>query len=368
MKLWACAIVCLAAAASAWAQPGTTTLWLWSQPDSRQVVVILINAQGLRIAEPGQPVSQIGWHEIRQIEGPEAGTTAEFLKQGRTVWRALARIDRGDFVTAEPMLEQAADDLAPEPGPTARAVWLGLMKCRRSRLALESAAGAWLHALRATSPSSDAPGYALLIAELPPIWTPAGARAFLRHAPSVESTATVPEAIISLYDLAAQDSPATGALAQLLDSIPPTVAEHDAVRLVSAMLAAELGDTAQRAAARQRLRDIAAQGAPRWVQAWASLAIGRSMLSGSDPEQQLLGVAELLRVPATLPDASPVVTAMALRDASAAMAELGYSPAARAMMDQLSDLYPELLDAPSALFSSAPTFRRTTPAQGQSTP
>lgn len=297
----------------------------------------------------------LGWHQVRGVEGPSADAAGPFTDLGEQIWRATARLQRGDSFGAEPLLEAAFERTRGNIGPTPAVVADGLLRCRLRRDARAAAIDSWLDlsANLAAAPART-PGWGVrttaldtrtgLVPTLPPIWfDSAPARAF---ADSVEPGAPAnapglpPDAIRTLYRAAAQFA--------LGDPIDPSAtaraAEAASAReggaLVARVVLAQIGGAEVRAQARADLAREMSNHDDRWRAVWASLAIGRSLLREPDPADQRRGVLTLLAIHAADAEVAPYLTAIALADAALACERLGDDHAARTIRDELARQYP----------------------------
>ncbi|MEX2219092.1 MAG: hypothetical protein WD749_10075, partial [Phycisphaerales bacterium] len=128
-------------------------------------------------AAPGTLVSTvIGWDRVKSVGGSLASPAAQWLPIGEEAWRARMRLERGDALAAEPVLEKLFQTLRGERGPTAAVVSEGLMRCRIRRAAHVAAVEPWLAYLEATADASPSPLHASWAAEagLPSVIDPGG--------------------------------------------------------------------------------------------------------------------------------------------------------------------------------------------------
>ena len=100
------------------------------------------------------------------------------------------------------------------------------------------------------------------------------------------------------------------------------------------------GDDAQRKRMRTLLRRVVDRKQGTWREAWARVAIGRSLALEDDETSRALGVIELLHVPARFSSEQPALAALALRDAAGALRALGDSAGARELLEQLPEIDP----------------------------
>lgn len=306
---------------------------------------VAVDARGVHVGIAGDPPTVVGtvsWDRVRRVEGVLADEAALYAELAAAVWRAQARLSRGDAVAAEPLFEEASALLSADGagggvvGPTHAVVHAGLVRCRLGRGALAAVVVPWLD-LRAAIlvgavdelPEAVDPVTAL-VPGLPPIFigTPA-----VRALAQMELRGAWPAEVASLATLYAQ-------AAELATGGSPAWTEPSELgpgtTLVRDCVAAQLREPAPRSAARERLLERLESGAAKpWVRAWCHAAIGRSLVLESDREDQLRGVMHLLTVPAQYTFAQPYLAGTCLADAAAALDALGDREAARALAREL---------------------------------
>ncbi|MCC6426750.1 MAG: hypothetical protein IT435_08000 [Phycisphaerales bacterium] len=320
--------------------------------------IIKVDATGAWV-KAGDSQRTIPWHQIAHIDGPLAGQSAVYLTQGEELWRALTRLDRGDLPSAEAILERLTGPIATTPGPTAEAIAWGLMRCRLDRGAQVAATAAWLSwldvrsgqpgtaaALESTPSTSSRPrelepDASGLVPALPPIWLNIPSVAVMASG-GTEQWRIPPEraaqnaGILNALYLRAARGACGLSLGESIAGI-----NDFGVSLVESIVAAQYEpDDAARLKAREVLRATITLRREPWIEAWARIAIGRSMLRESDPEIRRLGVVELLHVPARLETAVPYLTGIALADAASALRSLNDLEEATRIREELIRKYP----------------------------
>lgn len=333
--------------------------------------VSAVNADGVTVvtarAADGRVVDSVlwGWHQVKSVGGAFASAAAPLASRGDEAWRGLSRLERGDVVAAEPVLERMFTEYQTRTGPTACAIDAGLARCRISRGALTAAVVPWLAWRRAqavaTPPRFDraeavwgdlldpASG---LVPGLPPIFPDTPATRALARAGLGEASpgASVPDdlarTLARLYAVAAQFESGTPGVAP-----DPRTADLG-VRLVFDVVRARVGDDATRADARKSLAERVKPNAPAlgtWQESWVRVGLGRSLVREADPELKRQGVLQLLELPARNRSTDSYLTGVALADAAAALEALGDHAGATVLARELIDRYPDhpALDAPS---------------------
>jgi hypothetical protein len=182
-----------------------------------------------------------------------------------------------------------------------------------------------------------------LVPRLPPIWTPGPALSALAASTdwsSLKAAGGAAGALGELYEIAAKFEAGEKV------EIGPARPEPVGVRLVYDVVAARCGSADERAAARERLRvRIAPAGRkaatpPPWVEAWCRVALGRSLVREEAETERLLGVVELLHIPARFADEWPELAGLALGEAAVALAAAKDEAGASALKTELTTRFP----------------------------
>jgi hypothetical protein len=364
--LVAAAAVALAATARAQTNP-PHTLRTWAGTAITADTIELGDAS-VTLRAGGTPRT-LGWHEIRAIEGPLAGESAARLALGKVVWRAGARLAKGDSFGAEPLFERAFEDTRGSVGVTPAFVADGLLRCRLRRDARAAAIDAWLElAANLSVAPARTPNWGLdspaidprtrLVPSLPPIWfDSAPARAFasaLPAAPPGEQPADrAPDggpppgrepyaaAIRDLYRAAARAAVGDPIDASAVSSATAVASRREGGALAAQVVLAQVGGAEGRAAARDALAREQSLGNERWRAVWATLAIGRSLTREPGEADIRRGILELLSIHAIDAEVLPYLTAIALADAARAADAIGDDRAAAAIRADLRRDYPE---------------------------
>lgn len=278
--------------------------------------------QGVLVLDPDGGSSVIAWDRVLDLAPEQAEAAAPYAELHDTCWRAATRLARGDAPAADPLFEKLFAAMDGATGPTASMVCEGRMRCRLAAGDRLAAAEAWLAWLSAgpTEPRFGAASLrdqtTLLEPALPPfdadLWEAAGA-----------DPADLPALV------AAADSPAAAAFtAAIVNALSENPDSRNTARI---QLAAQLEATGD-------------GPLEPWAAAWARLALGRSFLIETDPDARMVGVVQLLHVPALLSTETPDLAAQALADAADALEQLGDAEGARTLRDELRRTYP-LTDA-----------------------
>ncbi len=346
-----------------WAGADGVQLRAGEAPPSGQIV--LVDSAGVHFGPPpieGKPLVEttvVPWDRIRSIDGtPDAAKYADIADQ---VWRARTRLERADFISAEPIFEQLFAQYKSQRGATAAVVAEGLLRCRLRRGAHILAIEPWLAMVRATATprtpvlheawASEAglagvldPATGLIPA-LPPIWL---------SWPSVDSFAKAvgpaptqnPTAADARADALGQIYYQSARYEAGLTATLPELATNDpGVNIAWQIVQSRIGAPEQREAARKQLRDRLqarppAGPPPPWLEAWCRAAIGRSLIREDGTEQKQAGIIELLNIPARFSRAHPYLSGLALAEASSTLRALGDHEGADVLARELAASYP----------------------------
>ncbi len=323
-------------------------------PDGPRAVLSL-DADGVAVARNAdeKPLTILSWDRVARVEGPLSSEASRFADAADKAWRARVRLERGDFAAAEPLFEELFATYRGRTGVTAGVISSGLARCRIARGAQISAVEPWLAWVHAGSEIADSAwrleaeispdaGPVIdaglgLVPLLPPIFSDSAAlRAFSRE-DLVRASAKPNSRAAVLADLYR----AAGSFESGTPMGTPTPASGDpGVMLVSEIVLSRVGDAKQRRDARRTLTERLKHDQPAWVEAWCRVALGRSHLLETTPEEQLWGVVELLHVPARLPRVNPLLTGLALSDSAVTLWNLGDDAGARHLKGEISRLFP----------------------------
>ena len=323
---------------------------------SVSAVAIRVDADGVVIRWPDRaPATQVlPLSAVRSVGAVEQGSWADVSDTAEALWRAMSRLDRGDAVMAEPILERLFATYRMRTGPTTRVVAEGLLRCRLSRQAHASAIEPWIVYLGSSSETGDAaereaaeigPSTTLnsrslrLFAALPPIW---GAGPATRALAESDARDDLPEGFLpaarglrSLYATAAAFE-----IDGVEREVPLSSGGDPVLGLVREIVGSRVGPAATRATARDMLRRRLGQEGPQWLHAWCRAAIARSLLREPEIEDQRRAIVELVSVHAFHGTDSPFLAGLALAEAARACEAIGDRAAADAIRGELLERYP----------------------------
>ncbi|HRQ73054.1 MAG TPA: hypothetical protein PLU35_08510, partial [Phycisphaerales bacterium] len=295
--------------------------------------IVAVSSDGVAVRDGGATPVVVPWDRVLSVRGEHGATAEAYMPMAERAWRARARLERGDIPGAEPLFEELFESMHENRGPTGERIAFGLLRCRIERNSQSLAVVPWVSYLRArerigvSAVRDDAlVGGVLdsetgLVADLPPMWVPGPAVRVLATGGSLSARApfsTRADAYAALYLHAAR------AASGVESAVPAVTSREPGVEFVrQVVIATTATDSAARDAARLALAPSMDAGAPAWQQAWARLAVGRSLLKEADDGPRRLGVVELLTVPASFERELPYLAGIALADAAVALESLG---------------------------------------------
>lgn len=310
--------------------------------------IAAVGPQGVEVG--GEAPRTIPWDRVKRVRGEGAEQFAAHEKIAEDAWRARTRLERGDAALAEPLFESLFARFADTSGPTAELVCQGLLLCRLDRGAVIEAIRPWLESVRQLSDGAErrtwpfgAPSVderTLLSPLLPPLWLDGPAlNAYLRtqRATPASEGSPLAAALESWYRFSAR---AVGGASEPPPEIPPDLAAHPGLLFVSRIVLADVGAGNDRLKARDALQGHIERHRGAWSEAWAHVAIGRSLLDEASPDIRADGMNHLLQVPARFGSSQPYLAGLALAEVGAAMARDGDEEASSKLLEQLETLYP----------------------------
>jgi hypothetical protein len=314
-----------------------------SAVDAQGVTVVLERDASGRASR----TSVVGWDRVREVRGPLAGEAAKFAEISEAAFRARVRLERGDVVSAEPLYERLFREYRGKSGGLSASIAAGLLRCRLSRGAQASAVEAWVESLRG-------PGGVVadvvdagtgLCPGLPPMWLASPAVASLASSVELGGEGSKDRAgmLGRLYVSAARREMGLSELEG------PGGTSEPGVRLVMEIVRSRSEDAGKRQEARRELGERLDSKSPEWMQAWARVAIGRSLLMEEDAEKKREGVISLLYVASRGAEKDAYLGGVALASAALGLESLGDSRGASLLAAELAERYADhpALDAPA---------------------
>jgi hypothetical protein len=271
----------------------------------------------------------VPWDRVRSIEDITDPSLREAwaIQQpiAEELWRARARVQRGDARLAEPLFERHFDRMmsAADDSELRLIVAEGLLRVRLARGAIEEAMPAALETIRLRRAGVTTDRYEgltdiiderfWLVPALPPIVT------------NQQQTELLPESLRLWIEA---EDPFVRAMASGYASRSGSPKSADAASgaglgLLGAALDSLAPEAEVRDQARGRLVGFAsAEGAPSWLDAWSRWFQARSLLK--EPDQDIdLALLQLLNLPARHLEASPALASRAVALAADVLEEAG---------------------------------------------
>lgn len=339
----------------AMAQDQSLVLRAFEQPPAGQAMGV--GPQGVQVRTRQGDVVIVGWDRVLRLPASLAEAAGPYDQLSTDAWRARARVERGDLVLAEPLLqsifERAEDDGLALRGPTGLVIAEGLLRCRLARGASAAALEPWLAWIdasivrqpRTTFSHRDwaqeaglppvVDGTTELCSLLPPIWLATPSLHLVVQLEPVEGERDKAAAMRVLYQAAARYE-----LGQSVSDLPE-VPREAASELVRDIVAARVLDESARASARARLEAALPGASAPWLAAWIRAALGRSLVLEDDEELRLRGVAQLLRVHVLHREDAIALADVALAEAAATLADLGQVNTGRSLARELARVSPQ---------------------------
>jgi hypothetical protein len=277
--------------------------------------------QGIHLQLEDQRALVVPWYELRAGLVPE-GVEPGFQELASQAWRAHERLARGDIQGALPLYQSLARTFLWRQGPQSRDVSEGLSKCliaigSRKRAIEPMLASFAAEGLPGTEilPVSDRIDTDLRVCrDFPPIFTgddssrldelrEASKRLQLMHA---------------YYALVASSSSSRGQWVESIIELKRSLGARDAglVLIEQVSFAQAHPDESVRRGAREALRRRTQTQGGTWIEVWARLAIGNSLIRDADELQRDQGLIELIHVVVRLGEIEPELTLFAAEIAS----------------------------------------------------
>lgn len=335
---------------------------LWSvlcSPTSADVVlrngqvltgpVDAVSAAGVTIG--GEASRTIGWDVVYFVAGEHSTEAEEYRAWSDTVWRAKTRLSRGDLMLASPMFDDLFERVERDGigGPTGLLVAEGALRCRVANSDHGGAVDAWIYALAiretgqrlsgesATSGVIDA--QTMLVPSLPPIWLEDSedARRLMRLPFEEPGAGASPiDGLIYLYQRSAAQSLGV-AFSGRRDF--GTVRMGPGASIVASISQSQSVEPSERRAAREELQLLIDQHPGTWKEAWARVAIGRSLLRESSDAERDRGMLHLLHAPARFSRSQPHLSAIALAEVGREAIRRGDHTTADQIRAELAERY-----------------------------
>lgn len=316
-----CVMVCVAGAH----EPQVSTAELWSQTDPVVGEVINIGEQGIDFRVREQVIHiQIPWYDLRDLRGQREGFDS-FEQVAEDAWRAHARLARGDFAGAEEHYVRLEDEYLWKIGMQSADVSLGLIRCRLDR---EDRVGAvmpslsWLGAGEAVNGLDLVGGVRYdakynLLTDLPPVFGPRDRTSIPGVLPDMISADDRRRILAGYFELAhGLQLHRLDKSREILDELNRLIRDQEGrdpgLELFKDMVVVQAHpDVENRRAARMALERRVRSEKGTWVEVWARLGIGVSLLVEQDTESNERGVIQLIHIVVRLENVSRPLAVLA---------------------------------------------------------
>lgn len=303
--------------------PEQSSLMRWSSPQEIIGTLVKVSEQGVvfQSAENILPVT-IPWYDVQSIE-PVDPRMASFQSVADDAWRAHSRLARGDSIGAQRIYEQLMADYFWKAGPQSADVSMGLARCNieseRPVAAVKPVLSWYVSTMYESADSiGELDGFDSsyrVMVHLPPVF-------FGSH--QIKSSVQLPDsypsdlqAISAIYQLAIETAVHQKPIAEdRLDQIRRLVQQVQGrplgLDLMLDMLVAQSHpDADARKDAREALDRKVRSGSGTWIELWARLGVGVSLLHEDDVDTNERGAIELIHIIVRLKDTSRPIAILA---------------------------------------------------------
>lgn len=301
------------------------------------------------VALGGDAPRVVGWDLVYYATGERSEEVAAYREWSDDVWRAKARLSRGDLALASELFDELFSRLESEgvAGPTGLVIAEGALRCRVAENRHSDAIEAWAAALRIRetgqrqSGESGAGGVidtrTLLVPTLPPMWLQGSSDAaqIYERLGEDDFSANANE-LLEMYRISAGRE-----LGHDLEWSLEAGRFGEGFYFVDTINRARHSDARVRDSARQQLLTVINEKSGSWQEAWARAAVGRSLLMEESQEDRDRGVLHLLHVPARFARAQPHLAALSLAQAGRELHRRGDTDSVERIRAELRSRYPQ---------------------------
>ncbi len=303
---WALCLVMIVGVASEPPALSKLTRWSAAEPSVGRVDGIGAQGVGIKVGEAIIPVV-VPWYDVRGLS-PATAEYKAYEQIADDAWRAHARLMRGDYFGAEALYTKLEGQYLWRVGLQSADVSIGLVRCRldrQHRVGAVEPLVSWLGASGGGFGSRLVSGFDAdfgLFIELPPVFGPRERGQSVGSIPDGDRITERQRAIFGYYQLALDTSAhRTPEALELLEKLSAMTRGREGrdpgIRLFEEMVIAQVHQDAQkRLAARVALKRRIRTDPDTWIELWARLAIGVSLLGEADTESNERGVIELIHV------------------------------------------------------------------------
>tara|TARA_R110002073_G_scaffold239285_1_gene400613 strand:+ start:122420 stop:123520 length:1101 start_codon:yes stop_codon:yes gene_type:complete len=299
----------------------STQVVRWSVDGRHEAEIVSAGEQGvtLKLGNDDLPTI-IPWYDLRELTNNQV-ITSDWKKINLDAWRAHARLNRGDYSGAARLYQQLAQNYLWKVGPESADVAVGLSRTtldRGDRVGAVLPFLGWSVALGTSNFEESSPvdgidiQYGVLV-DLPPIFVGDDFDTQLEPMPNGQTVSLRAKILHAIYKLAHDaDSRTDEQLRDDLVSINSLVQQQGrrdpgVVFIVEMLNAVHHPDLQKRNASRAALKRRVRTNPDSWIEVWARLGIGASLISEKDTKSNELGAIELIHIVVRLAHESPAL-------------------------------------------------------------
>lgn len=301
-------------------EPSRIVRWSGDEPIEGKMVEVDEQGISIRVGEQILPTI-IPWFDVRDVQQPTIATGA-FASIAEDAWRAHTRLMRGDVVGAQRVYATLGAQYLWKSGRQSGDVSMGLMICSLEQHQWAQAvapAMSWLGASSAYAGESvdgEKDGEESLagvwgvgfdeqyqvLTGLPPVFRAGSGNLGMEQLPESDRITDRQRALFGYYRLALDQQShrteqAKARINQLGDLTRGRENRDPGIKLFEEMLVAQAHpDAQQRLIARGQLDRRVRSGSGTWIELWARLALGVSLIHEPDTASNELGVIELIHI------------------------------------------------------------------------
>ncbi len=312
----------------------SSTLTLWSSEEPMVGVFDELTSQGVSLRF-GQDIipTLIPWYDVRELHPAVLGYT-KYQQVAHDLWRAHARLARGDYFGAESIYNAFEDEYLWTVGAQGADVSMGLVRCRLDRNDRVHAVVpflSWLgasHSARSTDSKNDGSifqgfdsKYGLIVA-LVPVFGPGDRGMAIGNDGDSSRISGRQRMLYEYYTLALdhhshRTPQAESALKEIQASVRELGKRDVGLALIDEIVIAQAHpDPEKRTSARKSLERRVRASDGTWIELWARLALGASMIAEHDAELNEQGVIELIHIVVRLGHLSQPIAELAAQIAN----------------------------------------------------
>ncbi len=288
----------------------------------------------------------VRWDLVRTVRTERSEPRLEqWLDLGERLWRARTRLERGDVLLAEPLLQELFDEWRGRTDEAALIAAEGLLRCRLARGDQAGGVLPALEVIRLSRADVSTDAYRAMprivddrrevIPGLPPRWLAApGDLVLVGELGSYDARGDqVVAEMAALYRVLAARQVGRELDEQERRRSREAV-DHPGLELLRAMVEADDPDRDRREAARQWIeREL--PDAEGWREAWLRFQLGHTWVNEEGTGRRQRGMVQLLHLPARFSGTQPYLSGLAVEQARTTAAALGMDELAERLREQM---------------------------------